>query len=352
MSLYKLAHTKSVCACVNAPRESPDTEQTQNKMQFSILCKIPIFGNQSNAKSIHKKGIRDPRLCRDDEFGSVEFTWLVSAIRTINKLSKIGSQTYVYAAACYGISVPFEAVCTETARYVTVNVAVEEGLPLRIARILGIVEGFVDPAATMSQSGKSIPLHPATRAHDNLLESVVASTFQKLDGADTRLTYKQVNDTSASQLAWVVDELTQQACRFSQNSLEMGIVRGGKPHFSKSILSSIFDKTIAFKKQLEQLSPSSGTTTASDTENDVIGDNLDTPSPIAHFPPLPHGPPPPHALTTTNKRPCVDILKNHDSERLRLACVVLQGIRFPLLTPLDMNTDWAMHASKYHDVWA
>ena len=317
-------------------------------MQFSILCKVPIFGNQSSAKSIHKKGIRDPRLCRDDEFGSVELTWLVSAIRTINKLSC--SQTSVYSAACYGISVPFEAVRTDSAKYVTVNVAVEEGLPLRIASILGIVEGSMDAAATMSQFGKSIPLQPATRAHDNLLETVVASTFQKLDGADTRLIYKQVNDTSASQLAWIVDELTQQASRFNQNSLEMGIVRGGKPHFSKSILSSIFDKTIAFKKQLEQLSPSSGT--ASDTENDVIGDNLNTPSPLAHFPPLPSGPPPPHALTTTNKRPCVDTLKNHDSERLRLACVVLHGVRFPLLTPLDTNTDWAMHASKYHRVWA
>ena len=322
-------------------------------MQFSILCKIPIFGDQASAKSIHKKGIRDPRLCRDDEFGSVDVTWLVSAIRTINKLSTIGSQTSVYSAACYGISVPFEAVRTETAKYVTVNVAVEEGLPLRIASILGIVEGFVDAAATMSQSGKSIPQHPATRAHDNLLETVVSSTFQKLDGADTRLIYKQVNDTSASQLAWIVDELTQQAGRFNQNSLEMGIVRGGKPHFSKSILSSIFDKTIAFKKQLEKLSPSSGTTTVGDTENDAIGDEaLDTPSPLAHFPPLPHGPPPPYALKTTNKRPCVDTLKNHDSERLRRACMVLQGVRFPLLTPLDMNANWGMHASKYHNVWA
>jgi hypothetical protein len=38
----------------------------------------------------------------------------------------------------------------------------------------------------------------ATQAHDNLLKVVVESTFQKLDDADNRLIYKQVNDTSAS----------------------------------------------------------------------------------------------------------------------------------------------------------
>ena len=341
--------------------------QKEPRMNFSVLCKVPIFGENINAKNIHKKGIRDPRLCRDGEFGSVELTWVVAAIRTINKMSSVGNQTSVYTAACHGVTIPFEGVCTDEARYVTVNVAVEDGMSLRLSGILGITAASVDPAATVGHFGKSIPQHPAVRAHDNLLKAVVSSTFQTMDEADTRLMYKQVNDTSAGQVAWIVDELTHWAIagRFHQHSLEMTIVRAGKPPFTKGILSAIFDKTLVLKKQLDQenksssspsLSPSTSSSTSSsttDSDNEEEEETVDTLSPLAHFPPLPPGPPPPPSyLKTANKRPVIDVRRqNYDSERLRRACTVLQSVRFPLVTPLDANTNWAVHSCKYHRVW-
>jgi hypothetical protein len=342
------------------PQKEPKT-----RMNFSILCKVPVFGETPTTKNIHKKGIRDPRLCRDGEFKSVDVAWLVAAIRTINKMSSVGSQTSVYTAACHGVAIPFDGVCTETARYVTVNVSVAHGLSLRLAEIIGITTASVDPAATVGHLGKTIPQHPAVRAHDNLLKAVIASTLQTMDEADTRLIYKQVNDTSAGQVAWIVDELTHRAIagHFHQHSMEMGIVRAGKPPFTKGILSAIFDKTLVLKKQLDQenkssspsLSPSTSSSNSSTTDSDnEEEETVDTLSPLAHFPPLPPGPPPPPPsyLKTANKRPVIDTRRqNYDSERLRRACMVLQSVRFPLLTPLDTNTDWAVHACKYHRVW-
>jgi len=225
-------------------------------MKFSLLVNVPVFG--SGTKNIHKRGVKDPRLTKDSELQSVELTWIVALIRTINKLTSFGNNAseYIYKAACSATSIPLEAVTTDQGRFITVNIEIADHFPSLAAECLGVNTASVNPQVECVDNDVRVPCHPTTRAHDNFMKSAIAATFQKVDDVDLRMLHKSVNDIAASQTAWIMDDLSRMVKAWSTSGRMLlhdvfYVVKNGQPSFSKGVLQSIYERTIRFKHQTE-----------------------------------------------------------------------------------------------------
>ena len=333
-------------------------------MKFSLLVNVPVFGTCT--KNIHKRDVKDPRMTKDPELQSVELTWIVALIRTINKLASLGNNACIYAPACSATSIPLEAVTTDQGRFITVNIDIADQFPSLAAECLGVKAACVNPPIECTHNDIKVSPHPTTRAHDNFMEKAISATFQKIDGVDLRMLHKSINDVATSQMAWIMDDLSRMVMSCSSSGRRLYpevfyVVRNGQPSFSKGVLKSIYERTIKFKHQTEHAPP-------------------------PHAPPPPPPPPLP-SLYESSASSNSDLDENYNSStvcgqqqqqqlkadtnrttrvasiiedaktdaeaivRLRSSCHKLARVKFPLVTPLASGVEWHTHAKAYHSIW-